>query len=270
MVIALRWRCLLAVHTPRNNDLRAVSHKEWFATASTWFTTEPFRWRCNSPRFYNCQTQRSPLYTCKWTYFRKCRIWKTPRYTHRLVITFQQACWCRVSLYFIQSCSVKKDKALSSHPIENFFSNSYILPSLDYCLTIWGNAPKTHIERLHKLQKCAARIILDAAPDAPSQPLFNDLNWLNIFERIQYNKGILMYKILNGLSPTYYSRSVSNRNLCIPRHSTESFKRTVQYSGAKLWNSLPLNIRTSKTIISFKRNFQNFIISNRNRLRWSL
>ena len=29
------------------------------------------------------------------------------------------------------------------------FYNSYILPSLDYCLTIWGNAPKTHIERLH-------------------------------------------------------------------------------------------------------------------------
>ena len=67
------------------------------------------------------------------------------------------------------------------------FYNSYIQPSLDYCLIIWGNAPKTHIERLHKLQKCAARIILDAAPDAPSQPLFNDLNWLNIFERIQYN-----------------------------------------------------------------------------------
>ena len=126
----------------------------------------------------------------------------------------------------------------------------------------------------------AARIILDAAPDAPSQPLFNDLNWLNIFERIQYSKGILMYKILNGLSPTYlhnlftpqssstyHSRSVSNRNLCIPRHSTESFKRTLQYSGAKLWNSLPLNIRASKSIISFKRNFQKFIISKRNRFR---
>ena len=133
---------------------------------------------------------------------------------------------------------------------------------------IWGNAPKTRIERLHKLQICAARIILGAAPDASSKPLFNDLNWLNIFERIQYNKGILMYKILNGLSPTYlhhlfspqssstyHSRSVSNRNLCIPRHSTESFKRTLQYSGAKLWNSLPLNVRTSKSIISFKSNF---------------
>ena len=127
------------------------------------------------------------------------------------------------------------------------FDNSNILSSLDYCLSIWGNAPKTHIERLHKVQKCAAPIIMDAASDASSQPLFNDLNWLNMFDRIQYNKGILMSKILNGLSPTYlhnlfspqsssnnHSWSVSNRNLCIPMHSTESFKRTLQYSGAKL------------------------------------
>ena len=65
-------------------------------------------------------------------------------------------------------------------PIEyrKLFYNAYILPSLDYCLTIWGNTSKTQVERLHKLQKGAARIILDAAPDAPSQPLFTELNWL--------------------------------------------------------------------------------------------
>ena len=90
----------------------------------------------------------------------------------------------------------------------------------------------------HKLKKCAARIILDAAPDVPSQLLFNDLNWLNIYERIEYNEGILMFKILHGLAPSYLRnlvtfqtsnnyqfRSISNGNLCLPRHATESFKR---------------------------------------------
>ena len=83
------------------------------------------------------------------------------------------------------------------------FYNAYILPSLDYCLTIWGNTSKTQVERLHKLKKCAARIILDASPYAPSQPLFTELNWLNIYERIEYNKGILMFKILHGSAPSY-------------------------------------------------------------------
>ena len=76
------------------------------------------------------------------------------------------------------------------------YFNAYILPSIDYCLTIWGNAPKCHLDRiLIKFQKYAARIILDAPPDSPSEPLFKKLGWLNIYERIQYNKAILLYKV---------------------------------------------------------------------------
>ena len=85
------------------------------------------------------------------------------------------------------------------------------------------------------------------------------LNWLNIYECIEYNKGILVFKILHGLAPSYLRnlftfqssnnyqfRSLSNGNLCIPRHATESFKRSLQYFGATLWNCLPVTVRTSK------------------------
>ena len=144
-------------------------------------------------------------------------------------------------------------------PVEyrKLFYSAYILLSLDYCLTIWGNTSKTHIERLHKLQKCAARIIMDAAPAAPSQPLFNQLNWLNKHERIEYNKEIFMFKILQGLAPSYLInlftfqssnnyqfRLISNGNLCIPRHAAESFKHSLQYSWVTLWNCLPVTVRT--------------------------
>ena len=129
----------------------------------------------------------------------------------------------------------------------------------------------------HKLKKCAARIILDAAPDVPSQLLFNELNWLNIYERIEYNKGILMFKILHGLVPSYLRnlvtfqtsnnyqfRSISNGNLCLPRHATYGIIQAhFQYSGATLWNCLPVTVRTSKTIISFRLHLQNFILSKR-------
>ena len=55
------------------------------------------------------------------------------------------------------------------------YFNAYILPSIDYCLSIWGNAPITHLNRILKFQKYAARVILDAPPDSPSQPLFEEL-----------------------------------------------------------------------------------------------
>ena len=38
------------------------------------------------------------------------------------------------------------------------FYNSYIMPHLDYCVTVWGDC--SDVARLEKLQKQAARIIL--------------------------------------------------------------------------------------------------------------
>ena len=70
------------------------------------------------------------------------------------------------------------------------YYNAYILPCIDYCLTIWGNSSKNNLERIHKLQKYAARIILDVPIDSPSLPLFNELGWLNVFERMEFNKAV--------------------------------------------------------------------------------
>ena len=41
------------------------------------------------------------------------------------------------------------------------FYNSYILPYIDYCLTIWGQATKDTIEKIHRLQKRAGKTILN-------------------------------------------------------------------------------------------------------------
>ena len=100
---------------------------------------------------------------------------------------------------------LKRIKCYLPLQYRKLYFNAYILPSLDYCLNIWGNAPKTHLDRILKFQKYAARIILDAPPDSQSQPLFQKLGWLTIFERIQYNKGVLLYKTVNGMCPDYMS-----------------------------------------------------------------
>ena len=49
------------------------------------------------------------------------------------------------------------------------------------------------------------KILLDAPPDSPYQPLFQELGWLYIYERIQYHKGILLHKIVYGMRPQYMS-----------------------------------------------------------------
>ena len=83
------------------------------------------------------------------------------------------------------------------------FFNSYILPHLDFCVTIWGSSTCLLLDRLLKFQKHAARIILDKDFDAPSAELFQSLRWMTIYERIEYKKAILVFKSLNNTAPEY-------------------------------------------------------------------
>ena len=68
-----------------------------------------------------------------------------------------------------------------------------------------GSAVGIHIEILSKLQKRAARIILDAEVHAPSAQMFQELGWLSVTNRLKYNKAILPYRALKNLTPEYIS-----------------------------------------------------------------
>ena len=134
---------------------------------------------------------------------------------------------------------LKRIKRYLNLDYRKLFYNGYVLPLINYCIVVRSNTSKTNLLRIHKLQKYAARIILDAVPDAPSKPLFDELNWLNIFEKINYQKSILLYKIKHEPSPSYlhqlfsttYStsrvlRSNTQDNFNIPRPNTEKFKHS--------------------------------------------
>ena len=73
-----------------------------------------------------------------------------------------------------------------------------------------------------------------------------------------------VYKILNGIAPSYMqSLFVMNRpryssrrplNLHLPRvNQTKYGLNSFRYEGAKLWNSLPEDIKSSENLITFKR-----------------
>ena len=72
--------------------------------------------------------------------------------------------------------------------VQKQFYQGYILPLLDYGSITWGSTSTANIERLLKLQKRAARIILKADCDTPSVLMFQELDWLSVRNRIKYNK----------------------------------------------------------------------------------
>ena len=146
------------------------------------------------------------------------------------------------------------------------FYNAYILPIFDYCCTVWGNMSEENILRLEKLQKRAARTILNVPVQTPTNPLFTTLGWLPVRTRFIYHKLVMVYKILHKQTPEYlnnlclrtmdiYSRnlrSTSTNNLIVPRPNTNMFKKSFTYSAAVEWSSLPSMIKCSNSIVTFK------------------
>ena len=75
---------------------------------------------------------------------------------------------------------------------------------------------------------------------------------------------------LNGLAPDYLQDLISIRTtkynirnlemkLNLPKPNTNYLKRSLTYSVASLWNNLPNNLRTIKSLRSFKREVNRFM-----------
>jgi len=92
---------------------------------------------------------------------------------------------------------------------------------------------------------------------------------LDVKRKIQ--TATMVYKSLNGLAPEYLRSKFSNRcdissytlrdcmgKLAIPLPGTNVLKNSFSYSGAVLWNSLPVRLRQTQTLSSFKSSCSGF------------
>ena len=156
--------------------------------------------------------------------------------------------------------------------VQKLFYQGYILPLIDYGSNTWGSTSKQNIERLSKLQKRAARIILKADFDTPSLEMFNELGWTTITKRHNYSKAVFTYRALNNLTPEYISnllkpvsethsrnlRSATNGYLAVPRSKTSLFDRSFSATAPRLWNSMPKEITTASSLRKFKQSAKTY------------
>jgi len=80
--------------------------------------------------------------------------------------------------------------------------NALIQPYLAYCIIIWGHTYKTHISRIHLLQKKIIRIISNSTYRAPTAMLFKSMKIMTIYQLYEYFTAIFVYKTLHNETPT--------------------------------------------------------------------
>lgn len=146
------------------------------------------------------------------------------------------------------------------------FVNSYVQPHFDYCCVVWGNCSQNLLYDLEKLQKRAARLILDEVLDREnttrSHVLFSKLKWMPLQDKITFHRAVQTFKCVNGLNEqglelmfernsnvhSHNTRSANDNDLYIaPRHA-----KSFAHLGAAVWNNIPARIRRAKNLASFK------------------
>ena len=161
-----------------------------------------------------------------------------------------------------------------------------------YGIHVWGNASDSHVKAIQILQNRVVRLITynDTFPLIPgplpaANPLFYKLELLKIKEIFIFMVCIFIYKCLNTLSSlfegwfiyshnihTYKTRSnynidseLSTSNLFVPLARTSNYGlKLMKVNGPKIWNTIPNDIRSALSLLSFKKLIKKYLIYNYN------
>ena len=146
-----------------------------------------------------------------------------------------------------------------------------INPHLTYCNIIWGQDFSSHLRPLIITQKRAIRTITFSSKYTHTAPLFSSLNILNLYQTNKLTCAIFVFKTLNNLIDSNiefnFSANVHNINLRDPlrlrppQALTSRRQRSIAYHGCRVWNDLPLEIRTLPTLLSFKKRLKESLVS---------
>ena len=93
------------------------------------------------------------------------------------------------------------------------------------------------------------------------------LHWLDIRKRIIFKIGLLAYKSINGIAPTYlqdffrFCHHGHTLKLIVPSTSSRYGDRSFSVIGPRLYNNLPLHITTSLSLESFKTSLKTYLFT---------
>ena len=138
------------------------------------------------------------------------------------------------------------------------------------CCPVWGVAGINAINKLQKLHNRAARIVTNIACDASAIPIIRKLGWPTINELIESETLKMVYKAVNKQAPIYLTemfarlsdackRELRNTKtvLAVPRRKSAFGQKSFSYKGAKLWNDLSVEVKSSKSYEIFKKRINN-------------
>ena len=147
--------------------------------------------------------------------------------------------------------------------------SSLIFSSLDYCNALYYGLPVSTINKLQRVQNCAARLVWKRKIPYNSSldEIYSKLHWLRIKFRIIYKILLIVYKCLHDEAPPdvaamiSYAQSKRTMKLQETRAWNSYGDRAFSHVAPKLWNLLPSSIQQEHDQIQFKKKVKSFLMT---------
>ena len=148
---------------------------------------------------------------------------------------------------------------------------------LGYGVSVWCLTYTSLLNPISVLQRKILRVITFSDKNAPSIPILDSLKVLKFNDMITMHIVSFVYECVHNLSPAYFSnyftwienvhsfgtRQSKRGNLFSLRCNTTQYGlRSIHYSGVRLWNSLPTDIRNSVSLSNFRSEIKSYFLSN--------
>ena len=148
--------------------------------------------------------------------------------------------------------------------------NSYFYSNFNYCPLVWMFSHTKSLKKVEALQKRALRFLYNDYNTPLEEILKKSGKVCMEVNRLRY-LCIEIYKSISNINPSFMkqifqlretNRTVRNQyrlNLCVPKVNQVSYgEKSLRFYGPKIWNSLPLHVKTSDNLKTFKDIIQNW------------
>ena len=137
----------------------------------------------------------------------------------------------------------------------------------------WGTSCCMGCQKLQRVQNSVARLVAKCPRSDHITPILRKLHWLPVKQRIQYKLLVTTYKALHGSAPSYPSemlqpykstrtlRSNELQLLHVPRAPCGYGDRSFTVAAPRLWNSIPLVIKSCTNTFIFKNRIKTYLFT---------
>ena len=147
--------------------------------------------------------------------------------------------------------------------------DSMITPHFNYCDIVWNGCTKQKGQDLQRIQNIAAKAIVNRKGWSSSQAL-RELKLLPLQQKRNIHTAVMVYKTLEGRAPNpqikelrnclpkhqYTTRATTQNTFMYKKHKHSKNENSTIYKATKVWNNIPINIRTEDTQDKFKKTLQ--------------